>query len=290
MRDADVVHVMANSGWAWHLFAAPPVWIARARKVPVIVNYRGGDAERFLSRQAALVLPTIARAACVTVPSGFLAGIFARYSIATTVVPNVVNLDAFYPAPEPPEVPHLVATRNLEAIYDIGTAIRALAIVRSRHPETRLTVAGSGPDRAALEALARDLGLEDAVRFTGRLDNADLPALYRTASIAVNPSLVDNMPISLLEAMACGVPIVTTSVGGVPSLVRDGDTALMTDARRPEAMAAAIVRLIEDRALAMRLRARGLERARDFAWPEVRGVLLRVYAQARSADREAASS
>ncbi len=280
MRETGLVHVMANSGWAWHLFASPAVWIAWLRGVPTVVNYRGGDADAFLARQARLVRPTLARAAAVAVPSGFLNGVFAKYGIATCIVPNIVNLDAFHPAEALPAKPHLLVARNLEPIYDIATAIHAFAIVVARQTESRLTIAGSGPERERLERLALELGVAAKVRFTGRLDNAALPPLYRTASVVVNPSRTDNLPISLLEALAAGVPIVSTDVGGIPYVVEHGATALLVAPGDADAMAAAILRLLEDRALASQLRAAGIDAARRYAWPRVRGELFAVYARA----------
>lgn len=279
-RHSEIVHVMANSGWAWHLFAAPAVWIAWLRRVPAIVNYRGGDADAFLARQLRFVCPTLARAAAIAVPSGFLYGVFAKYGIATCIVPNVVNLDAFRPAETLPTTPQLLVARNLELIYDVATAIRAFAIVVARHADSRLTVAGSGPERETLERLAQELGVATRVRFTGQLDNAELPRLYATASIMLNASRVDNLPVSLLEALAAGVPIVSTDVGGIPYVVKHETTALLVPPGKPVAMADAILRLIDDRALAQRLRAAGIDVARRYAWPMVRTELFAVYARA----------
>ncbi|MGH8851495.1 MAG: glycosyltransferase family 4 protein [Casimicrobiaceae bacterium] len=285
IRDAELVHVMANSGWAWHLFAAPAIWIAWLRKVPTVVNYRGGDADAFFARQFPLVRPTLARAGVVAVPSGYLYAVFAKYGIATGVVPNIVNLDAFRPADVLPAQAQLLVTRNLEPIYDIATALRAFALVGARYPDARLTVAGSGPDRAALEELAAQLGIAERVRFTGRLDNAELPALYRAAGIVVNASRVDNMPISLLEAMASGVPIVSTNVGGIPHVVEHEATALLVPPGEPVAMANAIIRVLGDRQLALRLRAAGIEAVERYAWPKVRDEWFDAYARAIEAHR-----
>ncbi|GIK85339.1 MAG: glycosyltransferase family 4 protein [Burkholderiales bacterium] len=280
VRGADVVHVMANSGWAWHLFAAPAVWTASLRGVPVVVNYRGGDAPAFLARQFRLVRPTLARCAAVIVPSGFLQEVFARHGVATTIVPNVVDLSAFRPAQARPEAPHLIVTRNLEAVYDIGTAIRAFAVVVRTHPQARLTIAGSGPERAALERLAGTQGVAEFVRFTGRLDVAALPALYASATAMLNPARIDNMPNSLLEAMASGVPIVSTNVGGVPHLVADGVTALLVPPGDPQAMAHAARRVIDDPHLAARLADAGAAESKRYAWGAVRPRLLAAYASA----------
>src|SRR5262249_46220522 len=146
----------------------------------------------------------------------------------------------------------------------------------------RLTVAGSGPARPELERLTRDLGLECDVTFAGRVDNDQIAALYRSASIFLNPSRVDNMPISLLEAMASGVPIVSTAVGGIPFLVEDGTTALLVHPGDPSAMAEAALRLLADDALADRLVAAGVAAAQAHTWERVRPQLLDAYARART--------
>jgi glycosyltransferase involved in cell wall biosynthesis len=271
---------MANSGWSWHLCAAPAIWLAALRRVPVVVNYRGGEAGRFLDRSHACVRPTLERASLLVVPSGFLREVFERHGFAARIVPNIVDLRAFTPADSLPSAPHVVVTRNLEAIYDNATALRAFASLRQRHPAARMTVAGEGPERKPLEALCETLGIAAAVRFTGRLDNAALPELYRSATIVVNPSTVDNMPVSLLEALACGVPIVSTNVGGIPFLVEHDVDALLVPARDGDAMARALLRLTEEPALALRLRQAGMTSARRYAWPAVRPLLFAVYADA----------
>ena len=279
-RGADLVHLMANSGLAWHLFAAPAIWVAALRRVPALVNYRGGEAAPFLARRAALVRFTLRRAAALVVPSGFLRDVFAHYAIAAEIVPNAVDLSAFHPAASRPVELHVVVTRNLERIYDVATAIRALAIVRVDEPGASMTIAGSGPERDALGVLARELGVADAVRFSGRLEHAKLPDLYREASVALNPSTVDNTPNSLLEALASGVPIVSTSVGGVPYLVAHEKTALLVPPADPAAMAQAVLRLHRDRALAECLRTDGITHVAQFAWVHVREELARAYRHA----------
>jgi glycosyltransferase involved in cell wall biosynthesis len=276
----DLVHVMANSGWAWHLFAAPAVWIARLRGKPVVVNYRGGGADEFVAAQARWVKPTIAAASLLVVPSGFLKAVFAKHDLEAEVVPNIVDLARFHPGGAKAAGPHLVVTRNLEEIYDIPTAIRAFARVSERHPAARLTIAGSGPCRETLEHLCAELGVAQHVSFTGRLDNERIADLYQATDLVLNPSRVDNMPISLLEALASGVPIVSTDVGGVPFVVEDGRTALLVPAGDADAMAHAALRVLGDTALAESMRAAGLAAVRQYAWPSVRPRLFAAYARA----------
>ena len=98
-----------------------------------------------------------------------------------------------------------------------------------------------------------------------------------------NPSLVDNMPISVLEALASGVPVVSTHVGGVPHLVKHGETALLVPPNDPAAMADSIIRLLENPVLAAHLVANGLVHVKSFSWPAVRDRLLAAYAEATNA-------
>jgi glycosyltransferase involved in cell wall biosynthesis len=279
---ADVCHVMANSGWSWHLFAAPAIWIARSRGVPVVVNYRGGEASGFLERSQALVKWSMKRCAALAVPSGFLAEVFQRFGMPSQVVPNIVDLQRFRPRAESAARAgaRLLVARNLEPIYDNATALRAFALLRRQRPDATLTVAGSGPQLAELQALAGELGVQDGVTFTGRLDRDAMALAYREADVVLNPSLVDNMPNSLLEAMASGVPVVSTDVGGVPFIVAHERTALLVPPGSAEAMASAAGRVLDEPGLATALRAAGLAEVQRYTWPQVAPRLAAVYRNA----------
>lgn len=279
----DIFHVMANSGWSWHLFAAPAVWAAKLRGKAVLVNYRGGEADEFFTRAFAWVQPTLKRVNVIVVPSNFLGQIFAKRKLSTRIVPNIVDLSRFIPNHSRKQnllSPHIVVARNLEPLYDNTTALKAFRIVRVAIPDAHLTIAGSGSERANLEAIAKELGVADAVVFAGQIDNEHMPILYREADIVLNPSLADNMPISILEALASGVPVISTNVGGVPFLVEDGKTALLVPPGDPERMAEAMLRVLSDESLRERMVKTGLDHARRFAWECVRGELFLAYEMA----------
>ena len=278
---SDVLHIMANSGWSWHLFAAPAIWIARMRGVPVVVNYRGGEAAQFLQGAQAVVRTSMAATAGLLVPSAFLQEVFARFGMQAAIVPNIIDLARFHPrGGKLAQSAHLVVARNLEPLYDNTTAIRAFQAVQAQWPQARLTIAGSGPQEAALHQLVADLGLQASVRFTGRLGRDAMAALYREADIMLNPSLADNMPNSVLESMASGVPVVSTDVGGVPYMVQDGVTALLVPPAKPEAMAAACLRLLGDAELWARLQQAGLAEVQRYTWGQVAPLLAAHYRQA----------
>lgn len=279
----DIFHVMANSGWSWHLFAAPAVWVARSRGVPVVVNYHGGEAAGFLQRAGLLVRFTMRQTRALVVPSGFLQGVFARFGMEVGIVPNIVDLSRFHPRPPVRTgAPHLVVARNLELLYDNLTAIRAFQTIRASFPQARLTLAGSGPEAQRLRQFVLEQGLGEVVRFTGRLERDAMAELYRSADIMLNPSLVDNMPVSILEAWASGVPVVSTNVGGIPYLAQHGVTASLVPPADPTAMAQACMALLSDEALWQHRAQAGLQEAQRYTWFCVQPALASVYRQALS--------
>ena len=278
----DVLHVFANSGWAWHLCVLPALLVARMRGVQAIVNYRGGNADTFFANAPSHVLNLLSAVALRVTPSAFLQRVFARHGLDAEVIPNIIDLTRFTPAPARAfgDAPRLLVARNLEPIYDIPTAIRTFARVRQRFGGACLTVAGTGPELSRLRELVASLGLADVVDFPGRIDNAAMPDLYAHADCVLNTSTVDNMPISVLEAFASGVTLVSTAAGGIPDIVTDGVSGLLAPVGDDEALARAVCRVLDDRVLAAHLRNSGLAAAAAFAWNNVRPLWLAAYRHA----------
>ncbi|HEX2010710.1 MAG TPA: glycosyltransferase family 4 protein [Roseateles sp.] len=277
---AELMHLMANSGWSWHLFAAPAIWIASLRGVPVLVNYRGGEAGSFLARSAGLVGLSLRRASALLVPSGFLQQVFARHGFRAEILPNVVDLQCFRPAESGAAAvapSQLLVARNLELLYDNATAIRAFARARECLPGLRMTVAGTGPEAQRLRELGDSLGLGEALCLAGRVEREAMAALYRDSALSLNPSLADNMPNSVLESLASGVPVISTNVGGVPHLVQDGVTALLVPPQDVQAMSDAILRLLGDAALRAALRRNGLDEVQRYTWSQIGPQLAAYY-------------
>ena len=282
----QLFHIMANSGWAWHLYAAPAIWIAKFKRVPVIVNYRGGEAAVFFQKSFFLVRPSLMKTDAIIVPSGFLEGVFEERGFSSSIVPNIIDLSRFTAEAElvvsdvnKKGAPHIVVTRNLESIYDNATAIRAFRIVKDHFPNAYLTIAGVGPEKQMLEDIVAELRLQDAVTFAGRIDNDHIAKLYHSADMMVNASLVDNMPISILEALASGIPVVTTDAGGIPFLVEHEKTALLVPLKDPVAMSDAMLRLLKDPDQARKLCDAGLQAIQKYTWPVIKEQLLSIYKQ-----------
>ena len=276
LRAVDVVHVFAASYWSFLLAPVPAILAARRFGKRVVVNYHSGEADDHLGRWGRLVHPFLRLADALVVPSAFLGRIFARHGHQARVIPNVVDLARFGYRDRRPLRPRLLSTRNLEPHYDVGNTLEAFAGVRARFPEATLTVVGCGGQEGLLR---RRFGDAPGVRFLGRVEPADMPAVYDGADIFVNSSVVDNQPLSVLEALAAGLPIVSTATGDIPALLAQGEAGCLVPERDPAALAASITALLEDATGALAMARRGRSSAEAFTWPRVSREWAAVYTE-----------
>jgi glycosyltransferase involved in cell wall biosynthesis len=161
--------------------------------------------------------------------------------------------------------------RTFHEIYNPALAVAVLADLRRDHPDAALTMAGQ--EKGLLEEtrrLAARLGVADAVRFAGFLDAEGKQREFPLHDLFLNTNRVDNMPVSVVEAAAFGLPVVATRVGGISHLLRHEETALLVPDGDAAAMAAAIRRLLAEPALAARLSEGGRRLAESCAWESVR--------------------
>jgi glycosyltransferase involved in cell wall biosynthesis len=119
--------------------------------------------------------------------------------------------------------------------------------------------------------------LEQNVCFTGKLNPDEMAKLYNSADIMLNPTTVDNMPNSVIEALACGVAVITTNVGGIPYVVEDNKTALFTEVDQPEKLAEQISRLLKDKELYQSLVNNGLYEVQKYTWENVGSSWIKLY-------------
>jgi glycosyltransferase involved in cell wall biosynthesis len=273
----DVLHVNTCSGLYFFLFAMPALLLGSLFRRRTVLHYHSGAAEQFLAAWPRTIRWVLGFADIIIVPSEFLRGVFAAAGLEAFVVPNICDLGRYPFRPRFDAVPRVIVARHLEKNYNVACSLRAFALVRERHPEATLVVLGGGPEEAMLKALAEELGMADAVTFTGYVDNANVPAYFERSTIFLNSSNVDNMPISILEAFAAGLPVVSTNAGGIPVLVDQGRSGLLAQREDHAGLAAAILLIAESPALAARLADEGYRAAQRFAWENIFPELLRVY-------------
>jgi glycosyltransferase involved in cell wall biosynthesis len=243
-------------------------WAFKAYSGPVSAFYRWADR---------LMAPLTTTTVCVSERERS-AGVAARTCRArdTVVIPTAVDAGVVPQARLDGSPPRVIMVGRLAAPKDPVTLVRALAGVR-RAPFTA-TIVGDGPDRPAVEAEIRAAGLEGVVELAG--ERHDVPRLLADADVCVLSSRSEGAPLSVLEAMAAGLPVVASAVGGVPEIVADGDTGLLVPPGDAAALAAALERLLADAALRRRLGAAGRERVRErFDLAELQRAHLELYSR-----------
>ncbi|MFO1257172.1 MAG: glycosyltransferase family 4 protein [Gammaproteobacteria bacterium] len=277
-------HIFSNSGLSWFLFSLPPVFIAKLRRKDVIINYRGGGADQFLKRWCFAVKQVIIWTNGLIVPSDYLKSIFAKYQIEARVVPNVIDETKFYPRTHSnfqtlntkAEIV-LSITRNLEPIYGVDVAIKSFFEAKKLIPQLKLKIAGEGVAFQDLKRIVQNLGLENDVDFLGRLSQSEMLNLYQTTDLLINPSLVDNMPNSLLEAMACALPIITSNAGGIPYMVDHLKSAWIVPAGDINLLTEAIIKLIQNDTLRLTMAETAFKQSRIYFWPQVKERWAQIY-------------
>jgi L-malate glycosyltransferase len=275
LRHADIVHVFSASYLSFVLAPWPAVQVARLLGKPVLFNYRSGEAPDHLARSI-FARRTIAGADMNVVPSRFLRDIFAQHGIASTVIPNVVDVDRFAYHARTPLRPRLLSTRNFEPLYNVACTLRAFRLVQDRYPSATLVLVGAGSEEAALRELVSRLRLE-GVSFVGRAAPDTIWRYYAGADIYVQTPDIDNMPASVLEAWASGTPVISTEAGGVPAILTDRENGLLAPLNDHVAVAQGVLRLLADPADAQRLAVAGRQMAETFTWPRVRSRWLDAY-------------
>jgi L-malate glycosyltransferase len=275
LRRADLVHVFSASYLSFVLSPLPALIVARLFRKPVVLNYHSGEGPDHL-RRSALARTVLRRTSPVAVPSPFLAEAFGSFGIDTTIVPNVVDPVRFRFRRRQNVRPNLISTRNLEPLYNVSCTLRAFQLIQRSHPEARLTVVGSGSEESKLRDLAGRLELR-AVVFSGRVSPEQMHRVYAGSDIYVQTPNVDNMPLSVLEAFASGLPVVSTAVGGVPAVVTNEVNGLLAAADDHAGVARQVNRLLEEDGLAARLSAAAREACEQFTWHAVRDGWLDLY-------------
>ena len=277
LRRADVVHVFSASYASFLLAPLPAILVAKALGRPVVLNYHSGEAEDHL-RRSRTARAAIAKCEATIVPSRYLVDVFASLGFDACAIPNVVDLKRFTYRRRHPIRPRILSVRNFERLYNVACTLRAFQLVQKRWPNAELTLVGSGSQEPALRALAEELGLEH-VTFAGRVHPDQMTDYYAGHDIYVQSPDIDNMPVSVLEAYACGLPVVSTEAGGVPAILTHGEHGLLAPRDDHSGLAAQVLLLLEQPGLACELAEHARAACDDFQWHRVRDQWLSHYRQ-----------
>lgn len=254
--------------------------LSRIINKPYIPILHGGNLPTRLERHPNLCRQVFQAAYRNVAPSGYMQAAFVRHGYETVVIPNFIPIKDYCFKLRAQVRPRLLWVRSFEVTYHPEMAIRVLAFLKKQYPEAELCMVGPDKDGSLEQCrqLARDLHVVEQVTFTGRLSKTDWHQLAQEYDIFINTTNADNTPVSVIEAMALGLPVVSTNVGGIPYLLEHEKTGLLVAPGDTEDMCEAILRLIESPELSVSLSQNGRQQAEQFdeeivlkKWQEILG-------------------
>lgn len=267
-KDYELAQVDVYSGLAFVLTEVTCAVLKMIGK-PYVLTLRGGNLPAFAKRRQGRVSRLLKSAAIVTVPSRYLQESMKEYRRELELIPNPLDL-ADYPFRLRKEAaPNLIWLRSLNGIYNPALAVKTAGLLVKEHSNLHLTMIGPDTGDGSLQATEKQaemLDVRNRLMLPGMTAKADIPGWLAQGDIFLNTTNIDNTPVSVLEAMACGLCVVSTNVGGVPYLLDHEQDALLVPADDPKAMAAAVKRILEDPSLARKLSGAARRKAEGFDW------------------------
>lgn len=269
-RGYDVVLLEVYSGM--NFIAANVVGVlCQLFKLPLIMVLHGGNLPVFINKYPRWTKFALNKADALIAPSFFLAEKIGNWGYEIGVISNVVDISGYQFRERSKISPKLIWMRSFHPLYNPEMAIRVLQRLCQRGHEAILTMAGKNKGlEVDLKQLTEELNLSDRIRFAGFLDSEDKLKEFAAADVYINTNRIDNMPVSVLEARALGLPVVSTDVGGLPYLIKHKENGLLVANDDVEAMVKNIELLLDDPYLTQKISQNGRVLAENSAWSKIR--------------------
>lgn len=270
-RDYDIAQVDVYSGPSFIWAEAVAASLA-AFRCPFVLTLHGGNLPKFSEQHPKRVRRLLDSAAAVTSPSPYLQEKLKLYRRDIRVIPNGLDVAPYHVNMRTKPLPSLIWLRAFHSIYNPVLAVDVVSRLAGDFPDIRLLMVGPDKRDGSVDETRRRIlarGLQDKVLVMGPVPKQEVQSTLRKADVFINTSDVDNAPVTVIEAMACGLCVVSTDVGGVPYLVSNERDGLLVPPNDPEAMAEAVRRVLLDPRLAARLSQHAREKAETFDWQKV---------------------
>lgn len=269
--DVAVIDVYSGAAFRWAEWVTS---ILAGAGVSLVHVLRGGNLPVFAQSNPARVGRLMARSNAVVALSGYLLEQLSSYGEVAEMIPNPIELNRYHYRPRHSAAPRLTWLRSFHTIYNPTMAPRVLAELNALLSplQPQLTMMGADKGDGTLQAVketAEQLGVSQQLSLPGPVPKASVAARLAEADVFINTADVDNVPISVIEALASGLCVVSTEVGGIPYLLQDGVDALLVPRDDAPAMAAAVARIVSEPDLAERLSRNGRAKAETFDWSRV---------------------
>lgn len=270
-RKADLVLVDTYSTWAFY-FAYVSGMLSRLLGIKYIPILHGGNLPDRFERSPKMCRLLFGKSYANVVVSGYLQQHLKKVSLSSELIPNSIDIKSYPFLLRKVLKPRLLWVRAFEDTYNPTMALRVLSNVMKTYPEATLAMVGPGKDRSMAECkkLVQEMRIANSVIFTGRLERIEWLKLAREYDIFINTARFDNMPVSVIEAMALGLPVISTNVGGMPFLIENGVNGFLSEDGDADAMASAIITLLQSEGLGEMMSLAARKNAERFSWDSAR--------------------
>lgn len=248
-------------------------------KIKYACVLHGGNLPSRLNNSPKLCKTLFSKASYIVSPSGYLHDEFKKKGYDSRIIPNFIPIEKYAFKFRKTLEPRLLWVRAFDATYNPQMALMALKQLRDVFPKATLCMVGPDKDgsRIECERLATSLGINENVKFTGRLPKEDWVSLSQNYDLFINTTNIDNTPVSVIEAMSLGLPVVSTNVGGIPYLIENKETGLLIEPGDTDSLVQSVKLLINDSNLAAKMSVQGRKKVEQFSWDNVRPLWLSVF-------------
>lgn len=271
------VHILAGSFLSFYLFAVPPIIVGKFLRKNLILHYHGGGLKEFLKDSGAILRFIFNLVDHIVVPSGFLKNIFDQYGIKSMIIPNIVESGKFKFAKKDKILPIYLSVRYLREIYNVKSIVEAMKIVCKRFPDAKLIIAGEGEQMEDIRDYITKNQLTENISLIGNIPNEQMASLYQKAYVLVNASIVDNAPVSLIEAMFSGLLIISSRAGGIPYMVKHNETAILVEKPTKEKLAEAMINAVLNQEKSLEIIQNAYRQCQIYNWEYIKKLWFKIY-------------
>lgn len=249
-------------------------------KIKYVPILHGGNLPLRLNRSPKCAKTLFSKSYINIAPSRYLLEAFEQHGFYSIYIPNNIDISNYSFKNRSVLTPNLLYVRSFDAIYNPTMAIKVMKELVDLGINANLCMVGPDKDGSLQKCidLVHNYKLNDRVKFTGVLSKKDWHKLSEDYDIFINTTNIDNTPISVIEAMALGLPVVSTNVGGIPFLLKNNENAILVEKQNTKEMVDAIKALLADQTLANKLSVNGRLKAESFDWHSVKGKWLKLIA------------
>ncbi len=252
------------------------VIIGSLLKKKIIITYHGGGLDEFINKYKTKVMYYLNKADIITVPSKYLQNILNDNSIKSKYLPNIIRDDNVYFKKRDILKPNLIVTRTLDEVYNIPLVIMTFKDLKKVVPDAKLKIVGDGKLKNEIFELVKKENIDD-IEFVGRVPNSKIGEILNTSDIFINPSNKDNMPLSLFEALACGLAVISTNVGGIPDYITDGINGFLIEPNNKEQLTNKILYVLNNQAEVQKIIDNGYQTFEKLTLRNLKSEYLKLY-------------